>query len=109
GVGATLSSGSALELVAARSDALEVGSGTTGAGRQAAVDRIPGDRASEERFARHMRLPYVHHAISFRQCRDHGSLDHTVAKPIRLRQDGCRNASAGGRALESRPQDSLKG
>ena len=36
-----------------------------------------------------MRLPYVHHATSFRQCPDQGSLDHTVAKPIRLRQDGC--------------------
>jgi len=108
GARAALSSGSALELVAARSDALEVGSGTTGAAREATVDRLPGDRTSGEHFGRHMRLPNVHHAISLRQSPDHGSLDHTVAKPFRLGQDGCRHASAGGRALENRPQDSLK-
>ena len=57
-----------------------------------------------------MRLPYVHHTISLSQNPDHGSLDHTVAKPFRLGQDGCaQTPSGGGPALQSRPQDSLKG
>lgn len=47
-------------LVAARRDTLETASSRTGARREAAVDRIPGDRTSEESFDSHVRLTHAH-------------------------------------------------
>ena len=78
-----LSSGSAIEPVAALPDALEVGPRSTGAGRKAAIDRIPGDGISEEPFDRSVGLPDVHRAISLRKNLDHGPLDHPVAETTR--------------------------
>ncbi len=75
-----LSSGSAIEPVAARPDALEVGPRSTSAGRKAAIDRIPRDGISEEPFDRRVGLPHVHRATSLRQNVDHGPLDHPVAE-----------------------------
>ncbi len=81
-----LSSGSAIEPVAARPDALEVGPGSTGAGRKAAIDRIPGDGTSEQPFDRGVDLPHVHRAISLRQGLDHGPLNHAVSETTRSRR-----------------------
>ncbi len=55
-----LSSGSAIESVAARPDALEVGPCSAGARRKAAIDRIPRDGISEEPFDRGVGLPHAH-------------------------------------------------
>jgi hypothetical protein len=78
-----LLSGSAIEPVAARPDALKVGPRSTDAGRKAAIDRIPGDGISEEPLDRGVGLPHVHRAISLRQNLDHGPLDHPVAETTR--------------------------
>ena len=77
-----LSSGNAIEPVAARPDALEVGPGSTGAGRKAAIDRIPGDWKSEEPFDRGVGLPHFHRTISVRQSLDHGPLDDAIGEPV---------------------------
>ena len=74
-----LSLGSAIEPVATPPDALEAGPRSTGAGRKAAIDRIPGDGTSEQPFDRGVDLPHVHRAISLRQGLYDGPLNHAVA------------------------------
>ena len=86
-----LSSGSAMEPVATRPDALEVGPRSTGAGRKAAIDRIPGDGISEEPFDRGVSLPHVHGTVSLRQNLDHGPQGPPVAETRRPR--GLRHGS----------------
>jgi hypothetical protein len=86
-----LSSGRAIEPIAARPDALEVGPRATGAGRKAAIDRIPGNGISEEPFNLGVGLPHVHRAISLRQNLDHSPLDHPVAETTRPRSLGRRS------------------
>jgi hypothetical protein len=76
---------SAIEPAAARPDPLEVGPRSTGAGRKAAVDRIPGNGISKEPLDRGMDLPNVHRAIRPRQDLDHRPLDHPVAQTMRPR------------------------
>ena len=77
----------AYECVTAWRDAPEVRRlHTTGSGREAAIDRIPGYRPAKQSFDSHLRIEDAHRAPSHRQRLDERPLNNTVSEALRTGQ-----------------------